>query len=299
MEQQKKLTLRAWAELALLAVVWGGSFLGFGLAVREIPTFTIVAFRVTGGALVLWAYVYWRGLAMPWSSKAWLCFLGMGLLNNVIPFSLIAWGQLLVPSGLASIFNASTAIFGVLLAALFFADEKLTARKMCGVVIGFCGVVTAIGLSALSEFSLQSVSQLAFICASISYAFAGSFGRGFLAGYRPQVAATGMTTASALFILPIALGVDGVPTLDYSAPTWWALAYLAIGATAFAYLLYYRVLEMAGSGNLLLVTLLAAPVAIVLGAVVLGETLDARVYVGFGILSLGLLVLDGRVLRRR
>ncbi|MGJ8583260.1 MAG: DMT family transporter [Marinosulfonomonas sp.] len=299
MEDQKKLTLRSWAELLLLAGVWGGSFLAFGLAVQEIPTFTIVAFRVTGGAMVLWAYVAWRGLVMPWSPKAWLCFLGMGLLNNVIPFSLIAWGQLLVPSGLASIFNASTAIFGVLLAALFFADEKLTARKMCGVVIGFGGVATAIGLGAFSAFNLQSLSQLAILGASVSYAFAGSFGRVFLGGYRPQVAATGMTSASALFILPIALWVDGMPTLDYGAPTWGALVYLAIGATAFAYLLYYRVLEMAGSGNLLLVTLLAAPVAIVLGAAVLDETLDFRVYVGFGLLALGLLVLDGRVLRRR
>jgi drug/metabolite transporter (DMT)-like permease len=223
----------------------------------------------------------------------------MGLLNNALPFTLITWGQLTIPSGLAAIVNASTAIFGVLVAALAFRDERLTARRLTGVLLGFAGVAVAIGLHALTTLNLTSLPQLALVAAAISYALAAVFARRMLGGLPPQVAAAGMLTGSSLLMLPTALWIDGPPVLTHGAQVWGALGYLAIIATAGAYLLYYRVLGMAGAGNLSLVTLLTAPVAIVMGALILNEALPLRAYAGFALIALGLLIIDGRLLPRK
>ncbi|WP_296432896.1 DMT family transporter, partial [Yoonia sp.] len=207
----------------------------------------------------------------------------------------MAWGQLHIETGLTSILNASTAIFGVIAAAIFFADEQLTARKAIGVTIGFFGVSTAIGLGAFKNFDIRSLGQLAVIGGTISYALAGVWARKMLGHLTPQVAAAGMLTGASLITIPISYAVEGPFNLDLEPRTWAAISYYAIVATAIAYMLYYRVLAMAGSGNLMLCTLLVAPVAIALGAIVLGEALPLRAYAGFGLLALGLVILDGRL----
>lgn len=299
MAPQKSIPPRAWAELLLLAAIWGGSFISNRLALNEVPVLTTVAFRVAGACILLWVYVGLRRLPVPRSFRIWLAFLAMGLLNNALPFTLITWGQLTIPSGLAAIVNASTAIFGVLVAALAFRDERLTARRLTGVLLGFAGVAVAIGLHALTTLNLTSLPQLALVAAAISYAVAAAFARRVLGGLPPQVAAAGMLTGSSLLMLPTALWIDGPPVLTHGAQVWGALGYLAIIATAGAYLLYYRVLGMAGAGNLSLVTLLTAPVAIVMGALILNEALPLRAYAGFALIALGLLIIDGRLLPRK
>ena len=287
---------QAWVEMALLAVIWGGSFLSIRLALNEIPVMTAVAHRVFWAMLVLWAYILLRKLPVPRSLRIWAAFLVMGLLNNVIPFVLMAWGQLHIETGLTSILNATTAIFGVVVASVVFADERLTLNRAVGVVLGFFGVATAIGLENLANFDIRSTAQLAVLAGTLSYAFAGAWARRMLSGLRPQVASAGMLTGSALVMVPLAIAVDGTPSFQLSTTAWGAIGYYAVIATACAYLLYYRILAMAGSGNLMICTLLVAPVAIILGAVVLGEELAPRAYAGFALLALGLLVLDGRIL---
>ena len=299
MTPQKSIPPRGWAELLLLATIWGGSFISNRLALNEVPVLTTVAFRVAGACILLWVYVRLRRLPVPRSFRIWLAFLAMGLLNNALPFTLITWGQLTIPSGLAAIVNASTAIFGVLVAALAFRDERLTARRLTGVLLGFAGVAVAIGLHALTTLNLTSLPQLALVAAAISYALAAAFARRVLGGLPPQVAAAGMLTGSSLLMLPTALWIDGPPVLTHGAQVWGALGYLAILSTAGAYLLYYRVLGMAGAGNLSLVTLLTAPVAIVMGALILNEALPLRAYAGFALIALGLLIIDGRLLPRK
>jgi drug/metabolite transporter (DMT)-like permease len=299
MTPQKSIPPRAWAELLLLAMIWGGSFISNRLALNEVPVLTTVAFRVAGACILLWVYVRLRRLPVPRSPRIWLAFLVMGLLNNALPFTLITWGQLTIPSGLAAIVNASTAIFGVLVAALAFRDERLTARRLTGVLLGFAGVAVAIGLHAVATLNLASLPQLALVAAAISYALAAVFARRMLGGLPPQVAAAGMLTGSSLLMLPTALWIDGPPVLTHGAQVWGALGYLAIISTAGAYLLYYRVLGMAGAGNLSLVTLLTAPVAIVMGALILNEALPLRAYAGFALIALGLLIIDGRLLPRK
>ncbi|WP_415920711.1 DMT family transporter [Tateyamaria sp. SN6-1] len=298
MTSQKSLSGRAWGELLLLALIWGGSFLSIRIALDEVGFLTSVAHRTFWAMLALWAVVVVMRLPVPRDPRLWLAFLAMGLLNNVIPFGLMAWGQLHIETGLTSILNAATAIFGVIVAAIVFADERMTLRKAVGVALGFLGVATAIGLENFRNFDLRSLAQLAILGGTISYAFAGAFARQFLSGLSPQVAAAGMLTGSSLITVPLAWFVEGPITLALQPDTLLAIAYYAIIATAGAYLLYYRVLAMAGSGNLMLVTLLIAPVAITLGALVRGEALSPNAFVGFGLLALGLVILDGRVWTR-
>ncbi|NNE52819.1 MAG: DMT family transporter [Sulfitobacter sp.] len=297
MSPQKSISTRAWIELGLLAALWGASFVSIRIALDEIGPLTSVAHRTGWAMLALWGAVWVMRLPVPRDPSVWIGFVGMGLLNNVIPFGLMAWGQLHIPSGLTSILNAATAIFGVIAAAVFFADERITPRKALGVSLGFAGVATAIGLENLLNFDITSLAQLAVIGGTVSYALASVWARKRLGGQPPQVAAAGMVTASTLIILPLAWAVEGPLTLDLQPRTIGAIAYYALAATALAYLVYYRVLAMAGSGNLMLVTLLIPPFAILLGAFVLDETLRPAAYAGFALLALGLLILDGRIWR--
>jgi drug/metabolite transporter (DMT)-like permease len=299
MTDQKTISGRAWAEMLLLGAIWGGSFLSIRVALDEIGPLTAVAHRTGWAMLVLWGVVALRGISVPRDLRIWGAFMVMGLLNNVIPFGLMAWGQLHIASGLTSIFNAATAIFGVLAASLFFADERMTPRRALGVALGFAGVATAIGIDSLHSFDLQSLAQLAVLAGAASYALAGVWARKHLGGLHPLLAAAGMLTGSSLITLPLAWTVEGPITLALAPDTLLAIGYYAIVATAGAYLLYYRVLQMAGSGNLMIVTLLIPPVAITLGAWVRGETLGPQAYAGFALLALGLEVLDGRIWNRK
>ena len=292
------LTTRVWFDLCLLALLWGGSFLAIRTALDEIAFLSSVAHRVTWAALLLWVIVFVKGTAIPKDWRIWAALLVMGLLNNVIPFSLMAWGQLHIEVGLTAILNAATAIWGVLIAALVFADERLTAQRGLGVFVGFLGVAVAIGLSNFAELDLRSLAQLAVIAGTISYGLAGSWARVTLSELPPLMSAAGMLTGSALVMLPLAWTVDGPLPMDMEIRTWGAVIYYAVFSTACAYLLYYRILAAAGSGNLLLVTLIIPPVAIVLGAWARAETLLPQAYFGFALLGLGLLILDGRLFKR-
>ncbi|WP_299959110.1 DMT family transporter [uncultured Roseobacter sp.] len=299
MTQQMTLSAKTWAALILLAMIWGASFLSIRIALDEIGPLTSVAHRTFWAMLVLWLVVAVMRLPIPRDPAVWMAFLIMGVLNNVIPFGLMAWGQLHIETGLTSILNAATAVFGVITAAIFFADERLSLRKALGVTLGFIGVATVIGLENLRNFDLQSLAQLAVLGGTISYALASVWGRKTLSGLSPQVAAAGMLTGSTLVTLPLALLVEGPIEFDLAPVTLVAIGYYAVIATAGAYLLYYYVLARAGSGNLMLVTLLITPFAILLGALVLDEALSPNVYGGFALLALGLAILDGRLLRRR
>lgn len=287
---------KVWAMLILLSVLWGGSFFFVGVAVNELPTLTIVALRVVIAAITLWMIVLIIGLPIPKSLKLWCMFLAMGLLNNVIPFLLIVWGQAQIASGLASILNAATPIFTVIVAAIFLTDERPTQLKVIGVTIGFLGVVMMIGLPAL-DTGENLLAQLAVVTATLSYAFAGVYGRKFKSQtINPIVIAAGQVTASSLVLLPIALTVDGVTTLNQaSSSTWISIIGLAVMSTAIAYVLYFKILELAGATNVLLVTLLVPVSAILLGSLFLDESLQLIHFIGMAMIALGLSFIDGRL----
>ena len=295
---QKSITPATWGLMLLLALIWGGSFTANRAALTEVGVLTTVAVRVSGAALALWLWIALRRLPVPRGWR-WIgtCAL-LGLLNNVLPFTLIVWGQTRIDSGLAAILNGATALFSVLLAALLFRDEALNLRRGLGLGLGLAGVVVVIGPETLAGFDLTSLAQLAVLAAAASYATAAVIARRALQGVRAEVGAAGMLSAAALIMVPLALWQDGVPALHHAPEVWAALAYLALIASSLAYMIFYLILARAGAGNLGLVTLLIAPVAILFGALAFGETLAPGAYAGFALLAAGMLVLDGRLLRR-
>ena len=289
---------REWAMLLALSVLWGGSFLFVGVAVKELPPLTLVTLRVSLAAVTLLAVLRIGGIALPREPRVWAALLVMSLLNNVVPFTLIAWGQSHIASGVASIFNATTPLFGVLVAHLWTSDEKATPSRLAGVVVGFAGVTVMMGAAALRTAGVDLLAQSAILIASLCYAVSGVFGRRFTAmGVAPLATAAGMLTLSSLLLLPVALVVDRPWTLPApSAAAILSVAALALVSTALAYLLYFRILAVAGATNLMLVTFLIPISAIVLGASVLGERLEPKHFVGMALIGLGLAAIDGRLL---
>lgn len=298
MTDQQNITAAGWFTLIALALIWGGSFLAFALGLREIPVFTLVAHRVFWGCLALWLVVLVLRIPIPKSVRLWSAMLVMGALNNVIPFSLIVWAQTHIESGLASILNGTTAFFGILLAALFFADERLTKNKLIGCILAFIGVCVIIGMDALRALNIRSLAQLALILSSFSYGCAAVWARRSFGRVNPIMAATGMLTGSTIIVLPLAYFIDGAPSFDLSISAWGAIAFLGLPCTAIAYLLYYRALRLTGSGNVSLVTLLIPPTAVFWGAAILGEKLPATAFIGFLLIAAGMVVLDGRLFGR-
>lgn len=288
---------REWSLLVLLSILWGGSFFFAKVALAELGPFTVVFLRVSLAALALNVVASAVGQSLWRAGTPWRQFVVMGALNNALPFSLIFWGQTTITSGLASILNATTPLFTVLVAHALTRDERMTVRKLFGVLAGLAGVAILIG----PDLGGSIWGQIACLAAALSYAFAGIYGRRFKAlGVQPLQAAAGQLTASTILILPIMLIVDRPWELAAppSAVVWAALAGLALLSTALAYVLYFRILAAAGATNLLLVTFLIPVTAILLGAAFLGERLELRQFAGMGLIGLGLAAIDGRILGR-
>jgi drug/metabolite transporter (DMT)-like permease len=289
--------LRVWIWLLALSVLWGGSFFFSKVALGELDPFTVVFGRVALAALALnIALAATTTSLFSWQAP-WRAFFAMGFVNNALPFSLIFWGQTEIASGLASILNATTPLFTLVVAHLLTEDEKIDRTKIAALIAGLAGVTMLIGPDLLLGGS-NYWGQLACLGAAVSYAFAGVYGRRFRAmGIAPMEAAAGQVTASAVLILPIMLLIEGPWALPAApSPTvWLALAGLALLSTALAYVLYFRILAVAGATNLLLVTFLIPVTAILLGAIVLGERLQPRQFGGMALIGVGLAVIDGRL----
>jgi len=287
-----------WGLLLLLSVMWGGSFFFTEIALGGFQPFTVVFLRVTLAAIILIAIVYLQGLRLPKAAKDWGAYFVMGALNNAIPFTLIVWGQTRIESGVASILNATTPIFSVILSHFLTSDERLNIRKGLGVAIGFIGVYLMMKPELGNGFSWRGLGQVAVLGAAVSYSFAAIFGKRFNK-IQPVINATGMLICSSLIMLPLALFIDIPWSLE---PTWASIAAVlghATLSTAVAYLLYFYILASAGATNVLLVTFLIPVSALLLGVGLLGEVIQLWEYAGMGFIFLGLLCIDGRFLRRR
>jgi drug/metabolite transporter (DMT)-like permease len=288
-----------WLTLIFLALIWGAAFTFIGVAVHEVAPLTYVWLRLTLAAAALWLFLWWRGEPAGLPRKVWGSILVLALFNNAIPFALFGWGQTHIASGLASILNATTPIWGVVVAHLFTHDEKLSGRKLGGVILGFSGVTVMIGPALLGSLGNNVLAQLACVTAALCYAFAGVWARRFRAmGLSPISVTTGQLTAGALVMLPLALMIDR-PWLDTlpSLKAIGAIAALAVVCSAFAYVLYFRLIDRAGATNALLVTLLVPPVAIFLGSLLLHEVIEPRDFAGLALIALGLAAIDGRLLK--
>lgn len=288
-----RLEAQDWALLLALSLLWGASYFFSKVAVGALPPLTVVGARVFLAAATLLLVCRLAGVALP--LDRWRDFLGMGAINNVLPFALIFWAQTEIASGLASILNATTPLFTALLAHVLTRDERLTPAKVIGVALGIGGVTVLVGIEVLEGLGTSILPELACLAAAVSYACAGIFARRRLKGVPPLASAAGQLTASSMMALPIMAVVDRPWLLPLpEAGIIGALLGLALLSTALGYAIYFRILARAGATNILLVTLLMPPSTILLGALILGERLDPHHLAGFGAIALGLAAIDGR-----
>lgn len=292
------MTARNWALLLFLSILWGGSFFFVAVAVKELPPLTIVIFRTGIAALALTLVLKLRREAWPFAGGVIAPYFVMGLFNNLLPFSLLFWAQTLIPSGLASILNATTPIFAIVVAHFALADERMAAHKALGIGFGFAGVSVLLGGDALSGSGWAVLGMIACLGAALSYGLAGVYGRRFKAmALSPLQVALGQLLATTLMMIPVVSLVDSpwqLPAPSFGAVA--AIAALAVASTALAYVVFFQILASAGAVNTALVTLLVPVSAILLGTLLLGERLDPQHFAGMALIGVGLLAVDGRLL---
>ncbi len=290
-----------WILLILLSLVWGSSFLFIEISLTALQPFTIVALRLIIAAAALQLYIRIRGIRLPLTAQTIPAFIIMGFLNNVVPFSFIVSGQQYITGSLASILNASTPFFTILVAHFFTGDEKIKLHKLIGLTLGFAGVFSLFGIAGSADGSHTIRGMIFILAADSSYACAVVYGRRFKRmGLEPTATATGQLSSSALLMLPIALTVDHPWNISPpAADVWIAVAGLALLSTALAYVLYFRILSSNGATSVQLVTFLVPVSAVILGALILGEAVELRHFTGMVLIGLGLSAVDGRIYRKR
>lgn len=295
-----RMGLVQWAMLVLLSMLWGGSYYFVEIALLEWSPLLIVGVRVVIASVVIWGVVLAAGLPVPRSLSAWAAFFCMGLLNNIVPFLLIVWGQKEIESGLAGILTAAAPIFSVIVAGVWLKDEPVTRPRLLGAVLGLIGVAVLIGPKALAGLDVNLLAQIAVLGGALSYAFAGVYARRFSRmDIDPIVAAAGQLLMSSVIMILLVFAFDTPGELvESSTKVWTAVIVMAIFSTALAYILYFRLLAAAGATNAILVTLLIPVTAILLGAILLDERLQWVHFLGMAVIALGLSVIDGRLWHR-
>ena len=292
---------KEWIFIGALGLLWGSSFLFAELLLTRLDPILIVYLRVAIASFIMLPLLLIKHWPMKLSLGGLFSLLVMGLLNNVIPFSLIVAGQQSTTAGLASILNANTSFLAIIMAALFIPSERLTFNRIIGVLIGIFGVVVAVDIFIFMPSATQTTMQdnagkYFILLATLSYAFAALWGKKYLGDLSPVLAATGMLTASTLIMTPYALYhyMDEIFTIGWDML---GIAFLlALLCSVFAYLLYFKILEISGPGNLLICTILIPPSAILLEAIMLNQAITLYEFIGMILIIIGLLILDGRIL---
>ena len=281
----------------MLSVLWGGSFFFNGVVLRELPPLTVVLLRVALAAIILLPLLWVYRISFPKGISGWTPFFAIGLFNNVLPFSLIVAGQTHIPSGLASILNATTPLFTVLVMAAA-GEEKLHARRIAGVIIGLVGVVILQRRISASDLRAGRASAS---CSAWRAPSATACRRCWRDGCCRTRRRWERRRSRCWHRAAMMIVVAGVVERPWQLPmpgvtTWLAVIGLAALSTALAYIVFFQILRRSGATNVMLVTLLIPVTAILLGYLVLGEQISPREIFGALVIGSALLVIDGRVL---
>ena len=287
-----------------LGLIWGSSFAWIKIAVEEIPPATLVAWRMTLGAIgMVGLLVVLRGVPMPRGMREWLPLVVMGAVNAAIPIFLISWGEQFVDSGTAAVLNSLVPIFSLIIAGLMLRTEPVTALRVGGLVLGFIGAA----LLASRELELRADSSgllgaLAVVLAAISYAVGVSYARHRIKSTHRYVVAAGTLVFAAIDMWVLALVIDGGIVIPSQLDTIVAIVWLGILGSFIAYVLFFFLIEHLGATMAAMVTYLFPVVGVGIGVVLLGERLDARLTLGTLLVLIGIAVVslrfDPRVLVR-
>jgi drug/metabolite transporter (DMT)-like permease len=275
-----------FALLALLATLWGASYTLIKLGVATIPPVTPIAARTLIAGVLLLIVMRWRGVSLPRDAASWRRFLFQACLNSAIPFTLIAWAERSLDAGLATILNSTAPVFTFLLTSAITRHEAVGLRKLFGVLAGLAGICLIVGVQALGGIGEQLVAQIAVVVATICYAGAAIFSRGFR-GLDPMAPAAGSLLCGAAILVPVSLVVDRRWTLAPSASSVLALLGLAVFSTALAFVIYFRLIQTLGSVGTTAQAYLRVPIGVAIGVLFLGETLTPTSWVGLGCVVIG------------
>ena len=287
-----------WILVLLLGFLWGASFLFVEILLNHISPFMIVYLRVSLASIILILYIVLSKIKLELSFLLIFNFFVMGILNNVFPFLLITYGQQSVSGGLASILNANTSFLTILLASLILKNEPLTKSRIIGVLIGVIGVIIVIGYENISDFFNNDVGKVLILLSGLSYALAAIFAKLRLQNIKPEIAATGMLTMSTLILSPFIILFYGNEILSLNLISISYSLLFAVICSVLAYLIYFKILVSTGAGNLLICTIIIPPSAILLNAIIIGELIKVNEFIGLIVIILGLLILDGRLIKK-
>lgn len=278
------------ALLLLLATLWGGSYSFIRVGVETIPPVTLIAARTLLAGAILLAVIGWRGLRLPRDRATWRLFLVQACLNSVLPFTLIAWAERSVEAGLATILSSTSPIFVVVLGLLAGTGERLSLLKLAGIASGLAGTLLIVGTEAMAGFGADLAAQLALVAASLCYGGAALFGRHFK-GLDPIMPAAGSLICGAALLIPLSLAVDRPWTLAPSGASIQALLALSVASTALAFVIYFRLIARLGSVATTSVAYLRVPTGVLIGMVVLGESLAPTAWAGLVLIVGGVLAM--------
>ena len=285
---------RDWFLVFSLGILWGASFLFVEVLLDLINPFLIVYFRVSIASVILVLYLYLSKTKFKVTNKIVYNLFIMALLNNVVPFLLIAYGQQTTTGGLASILNANTSLITILLASMFISYEKLTVNRILGVLIGLFGIIIAVGYESFLTIYDDSYGKFLILLATVSYSFAGIWAKLKLSDVPPLISATGMLTFSTVILSPFAAIYFNDDLINLNFPIIFYSIMFAVLCSVIAYFLYFKILEKTGAGNLLICTIIIPPASIILNSLILGQVISISELIGLMIIILGLIVLDGR-----
>ena len=287
-----------WLLVSLLGLFWGSSFFFVEVLLKYLSPFMIVYLRVSIASIFLILFIYIKGIKFQFTFNNFFNLSIMSLLNNIFPFLLITFGQQTTTGGLASILNANTSFVAIILASLFLPFERLNLNRVVGISIGILGVVIAIGYQNIFQLKNDDLGKYLIIIATISYGFAGVWGKLRLQNFSPIIAATGMLTVSTIILTPYAIinHLEEIYSLNFYIVKY-AFVF-AIICSVFAYFLYFKILESAGAGNLLICTIIIPPSSIFLNAFFLDQNITTNEYLGLIVIILGLIILDGRLFKK-
>ena len=288
-----------WFLVILLGVFWGASFLFVEILLEYVTPFVVVYLRVAIASALLLIYILIRNIKFQFSRGDLFNLFVMGLLNNILPFLLIAYGQQSITGGLASILNANTSFMTILLVALFIPNEKLNFHRTIGVLIGILGVILAVDYQNIFQLNNDSVGQYLILLATISYSFAGIWAKLKLQNLPPVVSAAGMLTMSTIFLSPYILSTHFEELSSLNLDTLKYALGFALICTVFAYFIYFKILQNTGAGNLLICTIIIPPSSIILNSIFIGEVINTNEILGLLVIIVGLLVIDGRILGKK
>lgn len=285
---------RDWFLIISLGILWGASFLFVEVLLDLINPFLIVYFRVSIASIILVLFLYLSKTKFKFSNKIIYNLFIMALLNNVVPFLMIAYGQQTTTGGLASILNANTSLITILLASMFISYEKLTVNRLFGVLVGLFGIIIALGYESFLTIYDNSYGKFLILLATVSYAFAGIWAKLKLSDLPPLISATGMLTFSTVILSPFAAVFYYDDIINLNFPIIFYSVMFAILCSVIAYFLYFKILEKTGAGNLLICTIIIPPASIILNSLILGQVIAISELIGLMIITVGLIILDGR-----